>query len=61
MPRLIVATLLALPAAALALTQVPMAPLVPETDSEPKNEHNLSRSDNGGTCCSPAQRPTFAA
>jgi hypothetical protein len=49
MPRLIVAALFALPAAALALAQVPFAPFMPETVSGPKNEYNLSRSDNGRT------------
>lgn len=49
MPRLIVAALFALPAAALALAQVPLAPFMPDTVSGPKNEYNLSRSDDGRT------------
>lgn len=49
MPRLIVAALFAMPAAALALAQVPLAPFMPDRISGPKNEYNLSRSDDGRT------------
>lgn len=47
MPRLIVAALYAMPAAALALAQVPLAPFMPDSVSGPKNDYNLSRSDDG--------------
>lgn len=49
MPRLIVAVVLALPAAAFALAQVPPTPFMPGAVSGPKNEYNLSLSDNGRT------------
>jgi Tol biopolymer transport system component len=49
MPRLIIASLLALPATALALAQLPAALFQPEAVSGPKNEYNLSLSDNGRT------------
>jgi hypothetical protein len=47
MPRLMVAALFALPAAALALAQVPLDSFMPDRVSGPKNEYNLSRSDDG--------------
>lgn len=60
MNRLTIAALLALAAPALALAESTLAPFMPDTVSGPKNDYNLSVSDDGRTMVFARSEADFA-